>query len=103
MIDQPGKMFDGPGSYIRRKGGAPMGGLMGLGLGMGGLGLIWMLIFWVGLIVLALWLVSLLFPAAGKSNHDEGISPAALDILKERYARGELTKEEYQEILHTIR
>ena len=80
-----------------------MGGLMGLGLGMGGLGLIWMLVFWVGLIALALWLVSLLFPAAGKSSHDEGISPAALDILKERYARGELTKEEYQEILHTIR
>lgn len=80
-----------------------MGGMMDFGFGMGGFGLIWMLIFWVGLIALAVWLVSLLFPAARKSSHSERISPTALDILKERYARGELTKEEYQEMQQTIR
>jgi putative membrane protein len=103
MPDSQRKMFEGTGSYVQRKGDTPMGGMMGLGFGMGAFGLIWMLIFWVGLIALAIWLVSLLFPAARKSSHDESISPAASDILKERYARGELTTEEYQEILHTIR
>ena len=77
--------------------------MMGFGLGMGGLGLIWMLIFWVGLLALAIWLVSLLFPAARKSSPGDRISPTALDILKERCARGELTKEEYQEMQQTIR
>jgi hypothetical protein len=38
--------------------------LMGSALGMSMAGLIWMFIFWGGLILLALWLVSLLFPAA---------------------------------------
>ena len=30
---------------------------------MMGLGFIWMLLFWGGLILLAIWLISLLFPA----------------------------------------
>jgi putative membrane protein len=77
--------------------------MMGFGFGMGGFGLIWMLIFWVGLIALAVWLVSLLFPAARKPGQDGSNSSSASDILKERYARGELTKEEYQDMVQTIR
>lgn len=38
--------------------------MMGSELGMSMIGLIWMFIFWGGLILLALWLVSLIFPAA---------------------------------------
>lgn len=38
--------------------------MAGSELGMSMVGLIWMFIFWGGLILLALWLVSLLFPAA---------------------------------------
>ena len=38
--------------------------MIGSELGMNMVGLIWMLIFWGGLILLVLWLVSLLFPAA---------------------------------------
>jgi cytoskeletal protein RodZ len=51
--------------------------MMGSELGMSMVGLIWMFIFWGGLILLALWLVSLLFPAAQrldgpkKSNTNE--------------------------------
>jgi len=67
-----------------------------------GLGLIWMLLFWVGLIVLAVWLVGLLFPAAKKQNTDDNTSLSAEEILKIRYAQGELTAEEYQEMLRTI-
>jgi len=69
---------------------------------MMGLGLIWMLLFWVGLIVLAVWLVGLLFPAAKKQNTDDNTSLSAEEILKIRYAQGELTAEEYQEMLRTI-
>jgi uncharacterized membrane protein len=75
--------------------------MMTLGLG---LGFIWMLLFWGGLIALAIWLVGLLFPSAKRQN-DAGkeLSPTAQDILKARYARGELTAEAYQEMLQTIR
>ena len=74
--------------------------MMTLGVGFG---FIWMLLFWGGLIALAIWLVRLLFPSANKQN-DAGseASPSARNILKGRYARGELTAEEYQEMLQTI-
>ena len=69
---------------------------------MMGLGLIWMLLFWVGLIVLAVWLVGLIFPAAKEQKKDDDVSLTAEEILKARYARGELTVEEYHEMLRTI-
>ena len=68
-----------------------------------GFGFIWMLLFWGGLIALAIWLVGLLFPSTKRQNDNENTTPPpAHDILKARYARGELTAEEYQEVSQTI-
>lgn len=72
-------------------------------MAMGGFGLIWMLLFWGVLILLAIWLVSLLFPAVKKSEPPADMPASAVEILKERYARGELTREEYQQMVNTIR
>ncbi len=77
-------------------------------MGFGGFGMmLWMVIFWVLVVGVALWLLSRLFPGTGGHSSTER-SPAsktaingsgrALDILKERYARGEITKAEYQAI-----
>jgi len=52
------------------------------------LGSIWMLFFW-GLVI---WGIVRL------SSHLSGASTTALDTLKARYARGELTREQYQEM-----
>jgi putative membrane protein len=76
--------------------------MMGYGLGMGGFGLLWMLLFWGVLIFLAVWLVSLLFPAAKNQTPPPSDSPSALEILQTRYARGELTTDQYQEMRQTI-
>lgn len=78
--------------------------MMGFGLGMGLFGFFWMLLFWGGLIALAVWLIRLLFPSvqAQADNHNEG-TLSAPEILKTRYAQGELTAEQYQEMLQTIR
>ena len=80
-----------------------------MGLASGGLGLLVMILFWVVVVTAAVWLVSWLFPQA--SGHpsppsDEGHEPArdsALEILKQRYARGEITQSEYLNMRNTLR
>ena len=74
---------------------------MMMGMGFGLLGLLLMLLFWVGLILLAVWLVRAIF--TGDSNNrpftprrGNGTNSNALEILAQRYARGEITREQYE-------
>ncbi len=67
-------------------------GMMGGGMG------IWMFfgtVFWilliVGIVLLVVWVVQ---RASGGSDRSE---ESALEILKKRYARGEISKEEFEE------
>ncbi|GAA4759143.1 SHOCT domain-containing protein [Citricoccus nitrophenolicus] len=80
------------------------------GGGMGGLGLMWVfgLLVLAGVIVLVVVLVTTL---SGRSSNtgapDHGRAPGAdpgrgREILQERYARGELSAEEYRERLQTL-
>jgi putative membrane protein len=59
-------------------------------------GALMMLLFWGGLIVLA-WFVIRAAAASGRQERNGRSSPTALEILKERYARGEIDKAEYEE------
>jgi putative membrane protein len=85
--------------------GGMMSGMMG-GTGMMGFGLfgfLLMVLFWGGVIALAVWLVSLLFPGAAdhSTSTPEGngrTGETALEILKKRYALGELSRHEYQQM-----
>lgn len=69
------------------------GGMMG-GYGMmggfGWLGMLTMLLLWIGVIALVVWGLSNLFPARQVS-----VEPDALEILKRRYACGEINREEF--------
>ena len=64
-------------------------------MGFGGFGMIFGFIFFVaiviGVILLIVWLVKI----SGYSVNDKN-STQSLEILKERYAKGELTKEQYE-------
>jgi putative membrane protein len=64
-------------------------GMEGIGWGWIGLGLVHMIFFWAIVILIFAGLVKWL---TGKSL-DEA---SALDILKARYARGDLTREEFE-------
>ncbi len=70
------------------------GGYGGFGMGMGIVGGLFMLLFWgliiVGLVLLVRWLWD-----QGRHGSGPGAGEAPLDILKRRYARGEITKEDY--------
>ncbi|MDA8157460.1 MAG: SHOCT domain-containing protein [Actinomycetota bacterium] len=69
-------------------------GTMGWGYGMGIVGALMMLLFWVliliGLVYLIKWL-------AQSSRHGAAREETALDLLKKRYAKGEISKEEFEE------
>ncbi len=79
--------------------------MMGFGFGFG---MIVMVIFWVGIVALAVWLLSLLFPRANHNVSSNGMlqhtgAPATpQEILKQRYARGEITKEQYEQMSRDI-
>ena len=63
-------------------------------------GLFLLLIFWAGLIALAIWLVRSLFTNNWRfPSTKQGQVQSSSDILDLRYARGEITREQYQQML----
>ena len=56
-----------------------------LGMGM-------MVLFWVAILLLAVWAVRSLFPRERRSGHDQ-----ALEMLRQRYATGEISAAEYEQ------
>ena len=72
--------------------------MTGYGMGFGGFG--FMALFWIVIIGFGILLLSKMFlqnqgsPSAGNES--------ALTILKQRYARGELSKEEYETIRYDL-
>ena len=69
-------------------------------MGFGGIGLIFMLVFWGGLIFGGIWLVKALFNAGqGNLSGPTGPrQPSPREILDQRYARGEISRDEYEQI-----
>ena len=78
---------------------------------MGAFSWLWMLIpllFWGGLLVLIAWAVVRIFPGghAGGVRREasaEASAPSAEDILRERFARGDIDAEEYEERHRVLR
>jgi putative membrane protein len=73
----------------------PWGGMWGWGPWWWGLV---MLVFWIliliGLVLLIIWLIRQFTQASGAGGRSG--TNRALEILQERYARGEITREEYE-------
>lgn len=66
--------------------------------GMGWLGMVMMLFVWVGVIALVIWGLSSLFP-----RNRATVEPDAIEIVRRRYARGEISREEYLQATETLR
>jgi len=68
------------------------------GMGFGGFGMIFMFLFWgliIGLIVMLIRQVS------SKSNSKQDDHP--IDIVKQRYAKGELSKQEFDRLMGELK
>ena len=61
--------------------------------GMGWWMIAWMVVFWGVLIALIVWGIRKL---TGRGDSTRKQDP--LDVVKERYARGEITKEEFEQL-----
>ena len=60
--------------------------------GYGQFGFLWMMLFWVGVVLLAVWAINGRNDSQGKAKADN----RALAILEERFARGEIDVDELQ-------
>jgi putative membrane protein len=73
------------------------------GWGMGWFGMIFMIIFWgliiVGLVLLIRWLIQI---TSGKGQTGVRTGSNAMDILKERYAKGEISRDEFESMKKDI-
>ena len=82
----------------------------GSGMGMGGWGLLGglaLLLFVGGLIVVGVIVIAAITRSRGAGPRLEAGPPAsrggnAVTILKERYARGEISREEYQSVMDDL-
>jgi putative membrane protein len=68
----------------------------------GWLGLALNLVFWTGLILLVVWIVRKLFASSSAVQAEASLS-GAREILDLRYARGEITREQYEQMKADIR
>ena len=91
--------FEGPLSQWRgyEWGGMHPGGMMGWGYGMSWLSHIFMAAFWIAILVGIIFLIRWLIVSARPGSSKGGREDSALEILKRRYARGEIDKEEFEE------
>lgn len=76
--------------------------MMGLGFGMMGafglLGLLFNALILVGIVVLVVWAARRIFARNGQPPSGQ----SAREILQARYARGEITREQYQQMLGDV-
>ena len=76
-------------------------GMMGWGYGMGWFWPILMLVFWIAVIVGIVFLIRWLIVST-RIRERGGFEESAIEILKKRYARGEITKDEFEKMKKDI-
>lgn len=66
------------------------------GMNWGWGGMIFQLLFWILIIIAVIWAIKY-FTGQSRSNASSASGESALDILKKRYANGEIDKDEFEQ------
>jgi putative membrane protein len=66
---------------------------------MAAMGWVWMLVFWGAIVALVVWVIRRVSQPVAAN----GVQMSALDIAKARYARGEITREQFEELRRELR
>jgi putative membrane protein len=61
------------------------------------------ILFWGGVVFLIAWTVTRIFPKGRGDDRSEAPRDSAEEILRERFARGDISAEEYQRALEILR
>ena len=69
-----------------------------MGWGWGLFGAAWMVLFWGSIIALVVWVVSRLSRGNESRGSELTSLQTPLEIAKTRYAKGEITREEFEQI-----
>ena len=77
--------------------GPSMMGGFGIGHGMGGFGFIMMIAFWILIVVGIVFAIKWLAASANAAKSIPASGETPVDILKKRYALGEIDKVEFEE------
>ena len=72
-------------------------GMMGWGFGIGWVWTILMVAFWIAIIVGIFFFIRWIAKSSGSGSREAKSEDSATEILKKRYARGEINKEEFEE------
>jgi len=64
-----------------------------IGNGWWAFGGISMMLLWIGVVILIIWIAMKIVGGSGKESKSD-----ALDIARERYAKGEISKEEFEQM-----
>jgi len=72
-------------------------GMMG-GWGMGWFGGIFMILFWILILIGLVFVIKWLIQSTSKARNNGQSGYRALEILKERYARGEIDKVQFEDM-----
>jgi len=72
-------------------------GMMG-GWGMGWFGGIFMILFWILILIVLVFVIKWLIQSTSRARDNGQSGYRALEILKERYARGEIDKAQFEDM-----
>jgi putative membrane protein len=76
--------------------------MTGYEMGFGFYGWVFMAIFWLVLIALAIWLVRSIIQGNHSAVSNSSATLTAREILDQRYSRGEITREQYVQMKQDI-
>lgn len=71
--------------------------------GFGSLGILFPVLFFIGFIALVVWAIARIFPSEQRETSVGSREDSAEEILRQRYARGEIDEGDYESVRRVLK